>query len=98
MAKKRSKNSGIRFKLIMLLLVVAGLWQLQQRTAPVTTNNEEGHYYQVEKTGAGVTVDFTKAGRNLDDVISKVIKDSGLKSKADDRQPRQVTRKQVEGF
>ncbi len=98
MAKKRSKNSGIRFKLIMLLLVVAGLWQLQQRTTPVTTNNEEGHYYQVEKTGAGVTVDFTKAGRNLDDVISKVIKDSGLKSKADDRQPRQVTRKQVEGF
>lgn len=95
--KRRSKGSGIMLKLVILLLVAAGLWQLRQGTAPVT-KNEEGHYYQVQKTGAGVTVDFTKAGRNLDEVILKTIKDRGLKSKSGDRQPRQVTREQMEGF
>lgn len=95
--KRRSKGSGIMLKLVILLLAAAALWQLQQGTVPVT-KNEEGHYYQVQKTGAGVTVDFTKAGRNLDEVILKAIKDRGLKSKSGDRQPRQVTRKQVEGF
>lgn len=96
MAKKRSKGTGM-FKLIILLAVAAGLWQLQQGAVPVTTK-EEGHYYQVEKTGAGVTVDFTKAGRNLDELILKTIKDSGWKSSVGDRQPRQVTRRQVEGL
>ena len=95
--KRRSKGSGIMLKFVILLLVAAGLWQLRQGALP-GTKNEEGHYYRVQKTGAGVTVDFTTAGRNLDEVILKTIKDRGLKSKLGVRQFRQVTREQMEGF
>lgn len=97
MAKKRSKGSGFFLKFIILLVAAAALWQLQQGKMP-GKKPDDGHFYQTQKTGAGVTIDFTLACRNLDDVITKVLKDSGLKNKTGERQVRQVPRKQMEGF
>jgi polysaccharide deacetylase 2 family uncharacterized protein YibQ len=98
MAKKRSKGSGRFVALVIMLAAAVALWLMLQRgQETVTTGGGGGQKYQVQKTGAGVIIDFVKAGRDLDTAIMKTVKDSGFKSIADERQSRQVPRQQVEG-
>lgn len=97
MAKKRSKGSG-RFVILMILLVAAAaLWTMLQQSQETAPTGVGGQKYQMQKTGAGVVIDYVKTSRDIDAAVMKTVKASGFKSIADERQPRQVPRQQVEG-
>lgn len=98
MAKKRSTGFRPFITLAILLMVAAGLWSILQQDQDTKTTGGREHKYEVQKTGAGITVDFIKAGRELDDVIIRAVKGSGFKNIAVDRARRQAPRQQVEGF
>lgn len=99
MTKKRSNNSRRFVVLAILLIAAAGLWlMLQQNSRETITTGANGPKYQVKKTGAGVTVDFSKTGRDLDAAVLKTIKESGYKTVIADREARQAPRQEVEGF
>lgn len=98
MGKKRSKDSGGFLKLVILLIIAFGLWSILQQDKETGTSNGNGHKYQVHKSGAGVTIDFVNASRDLDAVMIKKIKDSGFKYIVDERQTRQVPRESIEGL
>lgn len=96
MAKRNGKRFGSWSTLLVLCAIAVGLWLLLQNRPP-ELKNDSGHKYQVHKTGAGVTIDFVRASREIDAVILKTVKSSGFKSGIGDSVKREAPRTKVEG-
>jgi uncharacterized protein len=97
MAKKSSKKSGKGIVLLILCTIAFGLWWLLQNQTVPGGMETSGHKYKLQKTGAGVVVDFIDAARAVDAAVLKTVKDSGFKSTIGDRVVREVPRTHIEG-